>query len=75
MGRSRDQRSPTRADECLPMFLNLRVFRGRWPWGADRQAGDPPVSSDSFFARTCVWCNLSKATTDVQQGDHREGPT
>lgn len=28
-----------------------------------------------FFTRTCVWRNLSKATTVVQQGDHREGPT
>jgi hypothetical protein len=28
-----------------------------------------------FFTRTCVWRNLSKATTVVQQGDNREGPT
>ncbi len=28
-----------------------------------------------FFTRTCVWRNLSKASTVVQQGDHREGPT
>jgi hypothetical protein len=34
------------------------------------------ASADSrFFTRTCVWRNLSKATTVVQQGDHREGPT
>ncbi|GHD50344.1 hypothetical protein GCM10010335_60940 [Streptomyces galbus] len=28
-----------------------------------------------FLTRTCVWRNLSKASTVVQQGDHREGPT
>ena len=28
-----------------------------------------------FFTRTCVWRNLSKATTVVPEGDHREGPT
>ncbi|GAB1327143.1 hypothetical protein ACE1SV_14820 [Streptomyces sennicomposti] len=31
--------------------------------------------SPRFFTRTCVWRNLSKATTVVPEGDHREGPT